>query len=124
MLPSLNIELPEPEWVTLCREQIARGKSISQVARETGVKRPSLSMILSGTYPAQSLDLASRRHAARVVALYRDRVLCPHLRRGLTKDQCRSLASAPMSTSDPEQIAQWRACRRCPLNPLNGAHDG
>jgi transcriptional regulator with XRE-family HTH domain len=114
----LNLDLPELEWISLCREQIAKGKSISQVARETGLARPSLSMILSGTYPAQSLDLASRKHAARVVQLYRDRVLCPYLRTGLTADQCRAYASAPMSTSDPEQLSQCRACRRCPLNPI------
>lgn len=118
MRPSLNLDLPEPEWIVLCRDEIAKGKSISQVARETGVARPSLSMILSGTYPAQSLDLASRKHAARIVQLYRGRVACPHLRASLTAGECRSKAAAPMSTSDPEQISQWRACRRCPLNPI------
>lgn len=118
MHPSLNLDLPEPEWIALCRQEVAKGKSISQVSRETGIARPSLSMILSGTYPAQSFDLASRKHAARVVKLYRGRVLCPHLRSSLAASDCKAKASAPMSTSDPEQISQWRACRRCPLNPL------
>lgn len=120
MHPSLNLDLPEPEWISLCRAETAKGKSISQIARETGLARASLSMLLSGTYPAQSLDLASRKHAGRIVKLYRDQVLCPHLRQGLSAEQCRVLASAPMSTSDPDQIAQWRACRRCPLNPCSG----
>lgn len=119
MLPTLNLDLPEPEWIALCRAEVAQGKSISRVSRETGIARSSLSMLLSGTYPADSLDLASQRHAARVVQLYRDQVLCPHQRRGIPADQCRTLAAAPMSTSDPDQISQWRACRRCALNPLS-----
>lgn len=118
MLPTLNLDLPDLEWIALLRKQVQNGKSISQIARETGMARPSVSMLLSGTYPAQSLDLVTAKHGARVFALYRDQVLCPHQRKGLAPDRCRDLAAAPMSTSDPEQIAQCRACRRCPLNPL------
>ena len=118
MRPSLNLDLPEPEWITLLRAERARGKSISEIARECGIARPSVSMLLSGTYPAQSLDLATRRHGARVVRLYRDQVLCSHLRRGIPADACRTFASAPMSTSSPEKLRHWRACRQCPLNPL------
>ena len=117
MRSALNLELPEPEWITLLREQQAKGKSVSQIARETGMKRPSLSMLLNGTYPAQSLDLVTRKHGARVVQLYRDQVLCPHLRRGIGAEECRSFAAAPMSTSNPEKLRHWEACRRCPLQP-------
>ncbi|GAB1477739.1 hypothetical protein MASR2M74_02810 [Paracoccaceae bacterium] len=125
MHPSLKLDLPDPEWILLLRSQVEKGKSISQIARETDMARPSVSMLISGTYPAQSLDLVTAKHAARVFAIYRDQVLCPFLRIGLTPDRCRSLASAPMSTSDPEQITQWRACRRCHLNPLKSeAADG
>lgn len=118
MLPALNLDLPEPEWLGLLRAQVAKGKSISQIARETGMARPSLSMLLSGTYPAQSLDLVTQKHGVRVVQIYRDQTLCPHLRRGIPITECKSFALAPMSTSDPEMLRHWRACRRCPLNPV------
>lgn len=114
----LNPSLPEPEWLELLRGEQASGKSISRIARETGIARSSLSMLLSGTYPADSLDRVTRRHAARVVRLYRGQVLCPHLRRSISAEECRSYASAPMSTSNPDKLAHWRACRRCPLNPF------
>ena len=117
MRSALNLELPEPEWITLLREQQEKGKSVSQIAREIGMARPSVSMLLNGTYPAQSLDLVTRKHGARVVQLYRDQVLCPHLRRGIGAEECRSFAAAPMSTSNPEKLRHWEACRRCPLNP-------
>ena len=119
MLPALNLDLPELEWVALCRAEVGKGKSISQVSRETGIARSSLSMLLSGSYPAESLDIATRRHAARVVQLYRDQVLCLHLKRGIGADECHRHASAPMSTSSPEKLQHWRACRRCPLNPVS-----
>ena len=117
MLPKLNLDLPEPEWVTLLRTERERGKSVSQIARETGMARPSVSMLLSGTYPAQSLDLVTRKHGARIVRIYRDQVLCPHLRRGIGAAECASFAAAPMSTSNPEKLSHWRSCRRCHLNP-------
>lgn len=120
MLPSLKLDLAEPEWLTLLRSEHGNGKSISQIARETGMARPSVSMLLSGTYPAQSLDLVARKHAARIVRIYRNQVLCPHLHRGIGAGECESFASAPMSTSNPVKLRHWRACQACPLNPLNG----
>ena len=119
MHPALNLDLPEPEWIGLCRAQVEKGKTISQVSRETGIARASLSMLLSGSYPAQSLDLVTRKHGSRVLQLYRDEVLCPHLHRGIGLDACRAFALAPMSTSSPEKLRHWRACRRCPLNPVS-----
>jgi len=118
MRATLNLDLPEPEWLVLLKAVRDGGKSVSQIARETGVARPSVSMLLNGTYPAKSLDLVSRKHGTRILQLYRDQVLCPHLNRGIAVDTCRTFASAPMSTSNPEKLRHWRACRRCPLNPV------
>ncbi len=117
MLEKMSLGEPELEWVTLLKDQLRKGKSISQIARETGMARPSVSMLLSGTYPAQSLDLVTRKHGARIVRIYRDQVLCPHLHRGIGAAECASYASAPMSTSNPEKLSHWRSCRRCHLNP-------
>jgi hypothetical protein len=117
MRPLLALDLPELEWISLLRAEQAKGKTISQIAREIEMPRPSVSMLLSGTYPAQSLDLVTRKHGARIVQLYRDRILCPHLHRAIGPDECRAFASAPMSTSNPEKLDHWRACRRCALNP-------
>lgn len=116
----LNLDLPEPEWIGLLRAEHAGGKSISQIAYETGMARPSVSMLLSNTYPAKSLDIVTRKHGGRVVALYRNQVLCPHLRASIGADTCLTHASAPMSTSSPEKLRHWRACRACAANPVSG----
>lgn len=74
-------------------------------------------MLLSGTYPAQSLDLVARKHGARIVRIYRNQVLCPHLNHGIGAEECRAFALAPMSISNPEKLRHWRACQGCALNP-------
>ncbi|MDN5785720.1 hypothetical protein [Pseudorhodobacter sp.] len=117
MHPTLNIALPELEWIGLLRDQIAKGRTISALSRECGIARASLSMLLSGSYPAQSLDLVTRKHGARIVRLYRGAVLCPHLRTSISAEVCRGHASAPMSTSNHEKMKHWEACRVCPLKP-------
>lgn len=85
---------------------------MSQIARETAIARPSLSVLLSDTYPAQSLDLVTSKHASRVLRLYRAQMLCPHLHCGIGAQQCREFAAAPMSTSSPGKLQHWAACRR------------
>ena len=119
MTPSLNLDLAEPEWLTLLKAERAKGKSVSEIARECGMARPSVSMLLAGTYPARSLDLVERKHGAAIVKAFRDRVLCPHLRRGIPAEECQAHASAPMSLSNIARMRHLEACRRCHLNPIH-----
>jgi len=118
MNPSLKLDLPDPEWLTLLKAERAKGTSIAEIARRADMKRPSVSMLLSGRYPAQSLDLVGRKHGAKIVRNFRGAQLCPHLRRSITRDECLDHASAPMSASNIERMRQSEACRRCPHNPL------
>ncbi|QOL80433.1 MarR family transcriptional regulator [Pseudooceanicola spongiae] len=115
---ALNLDLPELEWVQLLHAERAKGKSVSQIARECDMARPSVSMLLNGTYPAQSLDLVTRKHGAKVVQMYRDQVLCPYLHKGIATEECQAFATMPMSTSSPEKLRHWGACRRCAQNPV------
>lgn len=119
MPPELNLDLPDPEWLALLKAERAKGKSVSRIARECEMARPSVSMLLSGSYPAKSLDLVARKHGARILQIYRDQVPCPHLHRGIGADDCRGFATAPMPTSSPDRLRHWAACRRCPLNPTS-----
>ena len=109
----------ESEWIAVLRAEVAKGRTIAEVARQAGMKRPSLSMLLKGTYPAASLAGIARRHEAEVLRLLRDQVACPALG-PIGRAACRAHASAPMSASDPARLRQWAACRGCALNPLRG----
>lgn len=119
MRPEPLLKLPDPDWIDLLRAEIDKGRSVAEVASQIGMPRPSLSMLLSGTYPAK-LDKVTRKFAPKVVSLFRGQVLCPHLRQSLTDEACRKHAGMPMSTSNPDKLSQWQACRKCPLNPLSG----
>ena len=117
MSAPLNLGLPDPEWLALLKSERAKGKSITEIARACGMARPSVSMLIAGTYPAQSLDLVERKHGAAIVKALRDRVFCPYLRHGIPMNECRRHASAPMSVSNIDRMRHWEACRRCALNP-------
>ena len=123
MTPSLPLDMPEPEWLALLKAERAKGRAVAEIARDCGMARPSVSMLLAGTYPARSLDLVERKHGAAIVKAFRDRVLCPHLRRGIPAEECRAHATAPMSISNVARMRQWEACRRCPLNPETSSAD-
>ena len=113
---TLGRDLPDPEWVQLLRTEVAKRRSIAAVARDIDMPRPSLSMLLAGTYPA-GLDKVSAKYAAKVISLFRGQVLCPHLRKGIGIDVCKGHAAAPMMMSSPDQLKFWAACRACPQNP-------
>lgn len=113
---TLDLGVADPEWVQLLRAEVAKGRTITAVAADIDMPRPSLSMLLAGNYPA-GLDKISAKFAARVVAMFDGQVLCPYLRKGIGAEQCQSHATAPMSMSDPEKLRFWAACRACPQNP-------
>lgn len=106
----------EPEWIALLRTERARGKSIAEIAREIGMKRTSLSLLINGKYPA-SLEKVTAKFEATVFMRYRAQVACPHLGRGIGAAECALYASAPMTMSSPSKLRHWRACQRCEHNP-------
>jgi len=107
----------QPEWLTLLHAQLADGKSVSQIARETGVARPSLSMVLNGSYPAASLEKFTQKQGPKILKCYRKKVLCPHLNVGISAEECAAHANAPMTMSNPQKLRHWHACQSCRLNP-------
>ena len=112
------MDFPDPEWLQILRAEAEKpGATIAGVAASVGMGRTALSMLLSGKYPAR-LDKISAKYASAVLQRYRDQIHCPHQRRGIGADECLANARAPMTTSSPIKLAQWSACRRCPLNPL------
>lgn len=112
------MELPDLDWIALLKAEVAKGRTKAEVAKEIGMPRPSLSMLLSGKYPAK-LTKKTRLFAAKVVALYSGQVRCPHLRRPISEATCAGHHTAPMSTSDPDKLKHWAACQTCSQNPIN-----
>jgi hypothetical protein len=109
----------DPEWLALLKIEVAKdGQSVSSVAARIGMPRPSLSLLVNDTYPAR-LDKVGNKYAAKVLALLKDQLHCPHLRKGISLETCRHHAGRPMSTNNPERMSQFMACRACPQNPIS-----
>ena len=71
-----------PDWLALLHKAV-EGRTKAAVARELGVSRPSVSLLLAGRYPGRTDHMA-----ARVLAVY-GRIACPHLGIGLRHRRCR-----------------------------------
>jgi hypothetical protein len=112
------MSLPDPEWVDLLKAEVAKpGASIASVAREIDMSRPSLSMLLAGSYPAR-IDKVSAKYGAKVMARYRSQVLCPHQKKGISVGECCAHASGPMPMNNHDELRQWAACQRCAQNTI------
>mgnify|MGYP001800772479 CR=1 FL=1 len=110
-------DMDDPEWLSLLRTEVERpGKSIASVAREIGMPRPSLSLLLNGNYPAK-MGKKQAKFAAKVFRLYGADVFCPHVKKGIAKGVCKAHYTAPLTTNSAEKLAQYMSCSRCENNP-------
>ena len=86
------------DWLTLLSEAV-NASSRSAVARELGVSRPSVSLLLNGSYPGKT-----DRMAARVIARYA-RMDCPHTGKSVTPEHCRKF-TGQVPSSGPAALRQ------------------
>lgn len=105
-----------PEWLQLLQRERDTGKSVAQIAREVDMPRPSVSLLVNGSYPA-GLDQVGVKHGAKILKRYRDPVVCPHLGEAITTEVCADHARRPMPLSHPAKLKHWRACKSCAFNP-------
>jgi len=99
-------------WLDILREQVEEAGSIQAVANQLGYSRPAISLALKENYPG-----GTDRLAAKVVATFCDRVLCPHSKENLSQGECTYLRTRPLPQSDVSELRHWYACRNCPNNP-------
>uniref|UniRef100_B8DK77 Regulatory protein, LacI n=1 Tax=Nitratidesulfovibrio vulgaris (strain DSM 19637 / Miyazaki F) TaxID=883 RepID=B8DK77_NITV9 len=104
------------DWLELLRHAAA-DRTKAAVARELGVSRPSVSLLLAGRYPGRT-----DRMAQRILETY-GRVACPFLGRELTALEC-ARHNGPMPTSSPAALRHWRACQACPHRPQPDQQNG
>lgn len=94
----------------LLRDAVARA-TISHAARELGISRPAVSLLLKGAYKGNA-----GRMEARILARFGDGyVHCPHLQAPIAVPDCRVWRTRPMPTSSPDALRHWTACRKCPV---------
>jgi hypothetical protein len=83
----------------------------SLVADRIGLGRSAVSMVMDGTYPANS-------DAVLAVALAQlDRIACPYLGLEIERARCAEISTGPAPTWDPNALTHRRACQTCPHKP-------
>lgn len=91
--------------------QMARGKTATKVALETGYSRPAISRYLSGDYGAQVGKIE-----AAILKAY-DRRICPHDGEEKQPAHCRRIALRPRPYGFPDAESLWQSCQVCPHKP-------
>ncbi len=96
-------------WLALLKKAVeAPGASQGSVGKALGLRGSTISLVLSGKYPAKTDKVA-----ARVLAVF-GHVQCPHLGEELTGAKCIEFHSRAAPTSSPFAMRHWRACQACP----------
>lgn len=109
--------LQDPEWLEVLRAEAGRpNRSKQAIADELEISRTAVSLLVAGKYSAR-MDKVANKIAPKVMALYAQKVWCPHLRASISGTSCLGHRTARMSMSDPAALKQWLACRSCPQNP-------
>jgi hypothetical protein len=94
------------QWLELLRDRV-KNSSMGRIAFELGVSRTTISLVLSGKYPARTDKIAGR-----VTDIYA-RIQCPFLAREISGSECRDFHTRETPTSSPFAMRHWRACQSC-----------
>lgn len=94
-----------PNWQELLHKAV-KATNCAEVARELGVSRTAVSLLINGKYAGDT-----RRMAERILNRF-GRTLCPCTGRRMSVAECRQTA-ATMPTSSPGALRLWRACQQC-----------
>lgn len=97
-------------WIDLLRTQV-KARGLGAVSRQLGYAKSGISMVLSGTYGADT------RWMQDAVLKAFGTVSCPYEGTFLAAEACRSWRERDVPTSSAEDLRHWSACRRCPHNP-------
>jgi len=94
------------DWLTILKQAVA-ASSITAIADKLDMSRTSISLVLSGKYPAKTDKIA-----AKVLDMFA-RITCAHTSVEITHAECRALSTSSVPTSSPQAMRHWRACQSC-----------
>ncbi|SDR15949.1 hypothetical protein [Pseudovibrio sp. Tun.PSC04-5.I4] len=105
----------------LIEEQVATLGSKKAVADAMGVSRTAVSLYLAG----RLTDNGGRvdRFERRAVERFCDRIMCPHLGKDISFEDCQKYSCRSVPQSDPAALRHWAACQRCSLNTSRTGQD-
>lgn len=98
--------------LAVLRDQVSNLGSVAAVAAKLGYSRPAISGALNGSYTGGTDRLRSR-----IVEVFLDAILCPHLQAPIEPAECRWWRTRPCPTSRASDVRHWAACKTCIFNP-------
>lgn len=102
-------------WLDLLNAAVNRS-SKQAVARNLGISRTAVSLVVDGKYPAKTDSIEKK-----VIEVYGS-VTCPHLDHEISLNACRSYHQSTVPTSSPRAMKHWQACKGCQHNK-GGQHE-
>lgn len=93
-------------WLAILKQAV-EATSMTAVASKLDVSRTTISLVLSGKYPAKTDKIA-----AKVLDMFA-RITCIHTGAEITHAECRALSTSAVPTSSPQAMRHWRACQSC-----------
>lgn len=104
-----------PEWI-IALVRACDETSQNKVAQRVGITASTVSQAIRKSYKGNLNNIEAR---VRAVYLSGD-VACPALG-SITGEVCMKWRdkSRVLQSSTPNRVRMFRACRRCPLNPIN-----
>lgn len=105
-----------PQWICQLSAMVEEQGSIKATAERLDVSRTSVSLLLRNDYTA-----STEKMQATVEAFF-SRVNCPVLGE-VSNERCQNEREKPFIGSNPMRIQLYRACQRCPNNPMRETHD-
>lgn len=94
------------DWLAILKQAV-KASSRQAVADRLDVSRTTISLVLSGKYPAKTDKIA-----AKVLDMFA-RITCAHTGVEITHAECRALSTSAVPTSSPQAMRHWRACQSC-----------
>lgn len=95
----------------ICRLEVKKAGSVRPVAEKLGYARSSISLYVSGTYPAKSTEKLENK----ILATYTDNIFCPFVEKIISQKECTESNRKGINTSNPLLFKLHQFCQRCPV---------
>ncbi|MCX4349295.1 MAG: hypothetical protein OSJ76_05870 [Alphaproteobacteria bacterium] len=95
----------------VCREEVCKAGAVSPVAKKIGYARSSVSLYLSGKYPAKD----SSKLETKILTTFTDNIFCPFAEKIISKQKCEETNRKGTNTSNPMLFKLHQFCLKCPV---------
>lgn len=97
-------------WRELIEIEQKKGRSITEIAKDIGYARASLSLALTGKYIG-----GTERIEQKIIEVFGS-VDCPYFSHEIAQAECVAYSQREAPTQNPTGMRHWRLCQNCPNN--------